>query len=52
MTSVETAKQGAAVDVEYRVVLSPDISPAALVTRLNQVEGVQQVQFRKQVRDD
>jgi hypothetical protein len=52
MTSVETAKQGAAVDVEYRVVLNPDISPAALVTRLNQVEGVQQVQFRKQVRDD
>lgn len=52
MTSVETAKQGAAVDLEYRVVVKPEISPAALVTRLNQVEGVQQVQFRKQVRDD
>ena len=52
MTSVETAKQGAAVDVEYRVLLRPEISPAALVAALNQVEGVQQVQFRKQVRDD
>jgi hypothetical protein len=52
MTSVETAKQGAAVDVEYRVLLRPDISPADLVARLNQIEGVQSVQFRKQVRDD
>lgn len=52
MTSVETAKQGAAVDVEYRVLLRPEISPAALVAKINQIEGVQQVQFRKQVRDD
>lgn len=52
MTSVETAKQGSAVDVEYRVLLRPEISPAALVAQLNQVEGVQSVQFRKQVRDD
>jgi len=52
MTSVETAKQGAAVDVEYRIILRPEISPAALVAKLNQVDGVQQVQFRKQVRDD
>ena len=52
MTSVETAKQGAAVDVEYRVLLRPEISPATLVAQLNQVEGVQSVQFRKQVRDD
>ncbi len=52
MTSVETAKQGAAMEVEYRVLLRPDISPAALVAKLNQIEGVQQVQFRKQIRDD
>jgi hypothetical protein len=52
MTSVETAKQGAAVDVEYRILLRPEVSPAELVARLNQVEGVQSVQFRKQVRDD
>ncbi|WP_254507697.1 DUF4956 domain-containing protein [Anatilimnocola floriformis] len=52
MTSVETAKQGAAVDVEYRLQMRPDVSPATLVTKLNQVEGVQQVQFRKHVRDD
>ncbi len=52
MTSVETAKQGAAVDVEYRVLLKPELSPAALVAKLNTIEGVQQVQFRKQVRDD
>jgi hypothetical protein len=52
MTSVETAKQGSAVDVEYRLLLKPDISPAALVAELNQIEGVQQVQFRKEVRDD
>lgn len=52
MTSVETAKQGSAVDVEYRLLLKPEISPAALVAQLNQIEGVQQVQFRKQVRDD
>jgi hypothetical protein len=52
MTSVETAKQGSAVDVEYRLLLRPGISPAALVATLNQIDGVQQVQFRKQVRDD
>jgi hypothetical protein len=52
MTSVETAKQGSAMDVEYRVLLRPEISPADLVARLNQVEGVQSVEFRKQVRDD
>ena len=52
MTSVETAKQGAAVDVEYRLLLRPEISPADLVARLNQIEGVQQVQFRKEVDDD
>ncbi|QDU27381.1 hypothetical protein ETAA8_24680 [Anatilimnocola aggregata] len=52
LTTVETAKQGAAVDVEYRVLLRPEISAATLVAKINQVEGVQQVQFRKQVRDD
>ena len=52
MTSVETAKQGAAMDVEYRLLLRPEISPATLVAQINQIEGVQQVQFRKHVRDD
>ncbi len=42
-----TGRQGAALDLSYRVRLSPATSPAALVAELNQLEGVQQVELQR-----
>jgi len=42
-----TGRQGAALDLTYRVRLSPATSPAALVAELNQLEGVQQVELQR-----
>jgi hypothetical protein len=44
LSGVETAKQGAAIDLRYQVELRSVQSMTALVTELNQVEGVQSVE--------
>jgi hypothetical protein len=46
LSGVETAKQGAALDLKYQVQLRSVQSMTALVTELNQVEGVQGVEVR------
>jgi len=46
-TRTSTGRQGAAIDLSYRVRLSPTANPAALVAELNQVEGVQQVDLER-----
>jgi hypothetical protein len=46
LSGVETAKQGASIDLKYQVQLRSVQSMTALVTELNQVEGVQSVEVR------
>lgn len=46
LSGVETAKQGASLDLKYQVQLRSVQSMTALVTELNQVEGVQSVEVR------
>jgi len=46
LSAVETAKQGASLDLKYQVELRSVQSMTALVTELNQVEGVQSVEVR------
>jgi len=46
LSGVETAKQGASLDLKYEVELRSVQSMTALVTELNQVEGVQSVEVR------
>jgi hypothetical protein len=47
LLSLETARQGMAIDVSYRVGLRRDHSPDALVMELNRIEGVQSVALRR-----
>lgn len=46
VTEAATARQGAAIDVTYAVQLKGSSSAPSLVTELNQVEGVQNVELR------
>lgn len=46
LSSVETVRQGVALDLKYQVQLHSVQSMTALVTELNQVEGVQSVEVR------
>jgi hypothetical protein len=46
LTGVETARQGAALNLRYQVQLRSVQSMTALVTELNQVEGVQSVEVQ------
>src|SRR5689334_14365036 len=47
LLSLETARQGMAIDVSYRVALRRDHSPDALVMELNRIDGVQSVALRR-----
>jgi hypothetical protein len=47
LVSAETARQGISLDVAYNLVLRPDASPAVIVQRLNQIEGVQTVSLAR-----
>jgi hypothetical protein len=42
-----TGRQGAALDLTYKLRLRPGVNPATLVSELNQVEGVQSVELRQ-----
>ncbi|MCS7046406.1 MAG: DUF4956 domain-containing protein [Gemmataceae bacterium] len=44
-----TGRQGAALDLTYRIRLLPETTPTALVADLNRVVGVQQVELRRPV---
>ncbi|HVW00798.1 MAG TPA: DUF4956 domain-containing protein [Planctomycetaceae bacterium] len=46
IVSTSTAKQGAALDFTYRGRISPQSSMTALITELNQLEGVMNVEIR------
>jgi uncharacterized membrane protein YhiD involved in acid resistance len=46
LTQASTARQGSALDLHYLVRLRPAAKIGALVTELNQIEGVQSVEFR------
>lgn len=46
LTAVETARQGVALDLHYRVRLQSTSAMAAVVAQLNQIEGVQSVELR------
>jgi hypothetical protein len=46
LLSANTGRQGAALDLNYKVRLLPDSSPTAIVAELNTLEGVQNVEFR------
>jgi hypothetical protein len=46
-TGTGTGRQGAALDLAYRVRLAPDTTPAALVAELNRLEGVQNVELQR-----
>ncbi len=52
MRSVETVRQGAALEANYRVRLRPGRSPAELVKDLNGLEGVLSVHFGRPDEDD
>ncbi len=45
--SVETARQGAAVEINYNVQLQPQATMTGLVIELNQVEGVMNVELNR-----
>ena len=47
LTSMMTARQGAALDLTYRVQLRREDEAVTLVNELNQVEGVQSVELRQ-----
>jgi len=47
LMSVVTSKQGVSLDVIYETRLRPGVSPEDLVKALNQVEGVQRVEFHR-----
>jgi hypothetical protein len=47
LLSSATSRQGAALDLSYRVVLRPTTSATAFVGELNRVEGVQNVELRR-----
>jgi uncharacterized membrane protein YhiD involved in acid resistance len=47
LVSIETTKQGVALDVSYEVRLKPEASPDRLVGDLNKTEGVQSVELQK-----
>lgn len=47
VTSVGTARQGAAVEVTYHVRLQPQATMTGLVTELNQIEGVMSVELNR-----
>ena len=47
MTSAASSRQGAALDVEYRVQLRHDSDPAAIITDLNLTDGVQSAELRR-----
>jgi hypothetical protein len=47
LLSLETARQGMAIDVSYRVALRRDHSPDVLVMELNRIDGVQSVALRR-----
>ena len=42
-----TARQGAAIELTWTVGLRPGNTPASLVTELNRLEGVQNVELRR-----
>lgn len=44
--SGSTSKQGASLDLTYRVRLLPDLNPTDLINQLNLIEGVQSVELR------
>lgn len=46
LIEVDTARQGAALDLTYTALLRPDASAVMLVTELNKIEGVQSVEWR------
>jgi Domain of unknown function (DUF4956) len=43
MTSIVTARQGASLELAYRVLIRPGCEPTELVTELNAIEGVESV---------
>ncbi|EMI17564.1 putative membrane protein [Rhodopirellula maiorica SM1] len=47
LTSGGTSKQGASLDLNYRVRLKPDAKPTELINQLNLIEGVQSVDLRQ-----
>ncbi len=47
LTSGGTSKQGASLDLNYRVRLKPDAKPTDLINQLNLIEGVQSVELRQ-----
>jgi hypothetical protein len=47
VTAVGTARQGAAVEITYKVQLKPETTMTGLVTELNQVEGVMSVELNR-----
>lgn len=47
LLATTTARQGAAVELTYRVRLRPASTPTTLVTELNRLEGVQNVELRR-----
>jgi hypothetical protein len=42
-----TSRQGAAIDLSYRIQMARGTTPMALVAELNQVAGVQQVELHR-----
>ena len=47
LISAATAKQGAAINLTYRLRLRPECSPASLVADLNRLEGVDSVELER-----
>ncbi|MDG3004663.1 DUF4956 domain-containing protein [Paludisphaera mucosa] len=47
LLSVETARQGASIDLTYRVRLRPESSPVQAAAELNQTPGVEGVELRR-----
>ena len=47
LESSTTARQGAAIDLAYRVQLKPKVTPMQLLADLNRIEGIQNVELRR-----
>lgn len=47
LTATATARQGAALDLTYVVRLKPGLSPATLLNEINRLEGIQNVEVKR-----
>ena len=47
LQSTATARQGAAIDLTYKIRLKPDATPLQLMNEINRLEGIQNLELKR-----